>query len=131
MAGSATDPGAGGGHGWDLGRRGKGVERWGNFGVLRRGGGGLVAGEGEGSRWRGGEEARGHSPSERASCTAGAALQGRWIARSARLERRIGRFELPQPSNLGPFLWLVSFFRSGKAYGYELHDGDWIMGNQL
>jgi hypothetical protein len=57
MAGSAPDPGAGGGHGWDLGRRGKGVERWGNFGVLRRGGGGLVV-AGEGNRWRRGEEAR-------------------------------------------------------------------------
>lgn len=69
MAGSAPDPGAGGGHGWDLGRRGKGVERWGNFGVLRRGGGGLVV-AGEGSRWRRSEEARGHSPtraSERAA----------------------------------------------------------------
>nr|CAB3476032.1 unnamed protein product [Digitaria exilis] len=68
MAGSAPDPGAGGGHGWDLGGRGKGVERWGNFWRFEEGGGGArAAAGGEG---RGGE---------RAACTV--ALQGRCIRR--------------------------------------------------
>lgn len=111
------------------------MERWGNFGVLRRGGGGLVAGEGrggEGSRAERGRRREDTLRVERASCSGALQLQGRWIARSSRFDHRIGRFELRQPSDLGLFLWLVSSsFRSGKAYGYELHDGDWIMGNQL
>lgn len=87
--------------------------------------------EGEGSRWRRGEEARGHSPSERAALLVlrckddGSPARRGWTVRSdvaGFLSRRISAFFMAG---------LVSCFRSGKAFGYELHDGDWIMGNQL
>jgi hypothetical protein len=87
MAGSAPDPEAGGGHGWDLGRRGKGVERWGKIwrfeeGVVAR----AAAGE---------AKARPRSTTLRVSelpavwCAA-RTMDG--IARSARVGRRIGRW---------------------------------------
>jgi hypothetical protein len=113
MAGSAPDPGAGGGHGWDLGGRERGVERWGKFWRFEEG---VVAGQG--SRWRRGEarrgEVRGHC--ERASCLGSGATQGRWVDRPLGTRGPSDRaVELPRPSDpwavvFAPFFFMVAFF---------------------